>query len=118
KRGTTDCNLSLDYGRADYDARHRFTLAATYALPFAKDNVMIGGWNVNTVVTLQTGTPLTVYDYDGNRADMTANANSGSHKADKWFNTSGFTPCVACKQSPGPGVRDTEPGNPGTGPPN
>ncbi|HEY6844376.1 MAG TPA: TonB-dependent receptor, partial [Thermoanaerobaculia bacterium] len=31
-RGTTDCNLSLDYGRADYDARHRFTLAATYAL--------------------------------------------------------------------------------------
>ena len=117
KRGTTDCNLSLDYGRADYDARHRFTLAATYALPFAKDNVMIGGWNVNTVVTLQTGTPLTVYDYDGNRADMTANANSGSHKADKWFNTSAFTPCVACKQSPGPGVQGTEPRNPVTGPP-
>src|SRR5205814_618460 len=53
KAGTTNCNLGLDEGAADYDARHRFTLAATYALPFAKTNAITGGWSVNTVLTFQ-----------------------------------------------------------------
>jgi hypothetical protein len=90
KAGTTNCNLGLDYGAADYDARHRFTVAATYALPFAKTNALVGGWSVNTVLTLQTGTPFTVYDQNGKRADQVGNPNSGPKNVNQWFNTSAF----------------------------
>ncbi|GAC1437976.1 MAG: hypothetical protein NVSMB68_09820 [Thermoanaerobaculia bacterium] len=87
-----NCNLRLDEGPADYDARHRFTLAATYELPFARGNAFVGGWAVNTVVTLQTGTPFTVYsDFGGiTRADQTGNPNNGPENVNQWFNTSAF----------------------------
>ncbi|PYQ61277.1 MAG: hypothetical protein DMF58_05455, partial [Acidobacteria bacterium] len=109
KAGTTNCNLALDYGRADYDARHRFTVAATYALPFARGNNVIGGWNVNTVVTLQTGTPFTVYDQSGKRADQVGNPNNGPKNSNKWFNTSAFKAAA--------GSQGTESRNAVTGPP-
>ena len=96
-------------GRADYDARHRFTVAATYALPFAKNNALVGGWNLNTIVTLQTGTPFTVYDYSGKRADMVGNPNNGPKNSNKWFNTDAFRPAA--------GTQGTEPRNAVTGPP-
>lgn len=109
KAGTTNCNLSLDSGRADYDARHRFTVAATYALPFAKGNALVGGWSVNTVVTLQTGTPFTVYDQSGKRADQVGNPNNGPKNTTEWFNTSAFKPAA--------GSQGTESRNAVTGPP-
>lgn len=86
------CNLGLDYGAADYDARHRFTLASTYELPFARGNAIAGGWSINGVLTLQSGTPFTVYDQNGKRADMSANPNNGPKSTNQWFNTSVFTP--------------------------
>ena len=108
-RGTEDCNVGLDYGRADYDARHRMTVAATYALPFMQGNAIAGGWNINTVVTVQSGTPFTVFDQSGKRADMSGDPNSGSHHVDHWFNTSVFKPAA--------GSQGTEPRNAVTGPP-
>jgi hypothetical protein len=48
-------DLGVDKGNADYDIRHRFTLAATWPLPFAPDDPFLGGWSVNAIVTLQTG---------------------------------------------------------------
>jgi hypothetical protein len=108
-RGTTDCNLALDYGRADYDARNRFTFAATYALPFMKNNALVGGWALNTVVTLQTGTPFTVYDQSGKRADQVGNPNSGPKSTNEWFNTGAFKPAA--------GSQGTESRNAVTGPP-
>lgn len=103
------CNLGLDYGRADYDARQRLTVAATYALPWARENAIVGGWSVNTVLTLQSGTPFTVYDQSGKRADQVGNPNSGSHTASRWFNTSAFKPAA--------GAQGTEQRNAVTGPP-
>ncbi|MEO8036377.1 MAG: TonB-dependent receptor, partial [Acidobacteriota bacterium] len=82
-RGTTDCNLKLDEGPADYDARHRFTLAATYALPFGKDNALVGGWKVNAVYAFQSGTPFTVFDSSGKRADQIGNPD-GPKTTAKW----------------------------------
>jgi hypothetical protein len=105
------CDLSLDEGPADYDARHRFTLASTYELPFAKDNALIGGWSVNTVLTLQSGTPFTVYDNSGKRADQVANPNNGPKKVSQWFNTAAFTPAKGSQGTErrnavrGPGTR-------------
>ena len=104
KAGTTNCNLSLDEGPADYDARHRFTFAATYALPFMKGNAALGGWAVNTVLTIQSGTPFTVYDSSGKRADQKGEANNGTHSIDQWFNTQVFT---AAKGSQGTASRNS-----------
>ncbi|HKV38046.1 MAG TPA: hypothetical protein VJX67_02445, partial [Blastocatellia bacterium] len=56
-------NSDPRYASSDFDIRHRFTLAATYELPgksgFAQ---MLKGWSLNSVVTIQTGTPWLVQD--------------------------------------------------------
>lgn len=97
------CNLSLDEGPADYDARHRFTLAGTYELPFMRQNAFAGGWSINAVLTLQTGTPFTIYsDFGGiKRADQNGNPNNGPQNTDKWFNTSVFTPAKGSQGTAG-----------------
>ncbi len=89
-KGTQDCNLNLDRGPADYDARHRFTLATTYALPFARTNPLVGGWSLNAVYTFQSGTPFTVYA-NGKRADVIGDPN-GPKTIDQWFNIAAFAP--------------------------
>lgn len=55
-------NRGLEYGAADFDLRHRFLTSFVWDLPFFKSNKILGGWTVNGVVTLQTGTPFTIYD--------------------------------------------------------
>jgi hypothetical protein len=97
KAGTQNCDLSLDEGPADYDVRHRFTLAATYALPWAKTNAVLGGWAINTVLTLQSGTPFTVYDQNGKRADQVATANSGPKRVSQFFNVNAFKPAAGAQ---------------------
>ena len=94
------CNLDLDYGPADYDARHRLTLAATYELPWMRGNPIAGGWAVNTVVTWQTGTPFTVYDQSGKRADLVGNPD-GPQTTDEWFNTAAFKPAAGAQGTEG-----------------
>lgn len=108
QRGTTDCNLSLDRGPADYDARHRFTFGGTWAIPFARQNAIVGGWNLNAVYVFQSGTPFTVYTNNGKRADQNGNPNNGPKTTDKWFNTSVF--------SPAKGAQGTAPRNSVRGP--
>jgi outer membrane receptor protein involved in Fe transport len=95
-RGTQDCNLDLDEGPADYDARHRFTFAGTWKLPFMQDNPIVGGWALNAVLTLQSGTPFTVYSgFDGiRRADQAGDPNDGPKDVDEWFDTSAFGPAT------------------------
>jgi hypothetical protein len=97
------CNLDLDEGPADYDAAHRFTLAGTWTLPFAKDDPIVGGWNVNAVLTLQSGTPFTVYSgFDGiKRADQGGDPNGGPRTTDEWFNTSVFSPAAGTQGTAG-----------------
>jgi hypothetical protein len=84
-------NLGLDQGPADYDVRHRLTVAATYRLPFAKDHAVLGGWSLNTIVTVQSGTPFSVFTGD-RRADQSGDANDGPRTSDQWFDTSAFSP--------------------------
>ena len=48
-----------DYGPSDYDARHHFTFGATYQLPFT-GNRLKEGWQLGSIVTLQSGNPLSV----------------------------------------------------------
>jgi hypothetical protein len=59
---------SLDYGYADFDARHRFTSSFTYEVPYfdrldsklAKH--LLGGFTLTGIFTARTGNPFTVWD--------------------------------------------------------
>ncbi|WP_245536411.1 carboxypeptidase regulatory-like domain-containing protein [Terriglobus saanensis] len=56
-------NIAQDYGNSGWDIRHRFVGSATYALPTLANHGFLvretaGGWQLNTIVTLQTGTPF------------------------------------------------------------
>ena len=50
-------NIRNEWGPSDYDARHRFSLNGIYDLPF-KGNKFVSGWEITTVVQLQTGNPM------------------------------------------------------------
>ncbi len=58
-------NLKADYGNANWDIRNRFVGTVTYALPEltrfgAFTRAVIGGWQANTIVSLQSGMPFNV----------------------------------------------------------
>jgi hypothetical protein len=53
-----------NYGRADYDARHRISVDAVWNIPgFANgiQHFVTTGWTLAPVITLQSGQPFTVY---------------------------------------------------------
>lgn len=55
----------LERASSDLDIRHRFTLAMTWDLPAKKGYAqMLEGWQINNIVTLQSGQPFTGYDYE------------------------------------------------------
>lgn len=67
--GFTDpFNPSYDYGDADFDIRHRFTVGFTYDLPFAKKfgngfaKTLLGGFALTGIVTARSGSPFTIFD--------------------------------------------------------
>jgi hypothetical protein len=81
-----------EYASSDYDIRHRFTLSLTYAIPGRKSFAqLLEGWQINSVVTLQSAQPWTVndtvdnidgtnenagrWDFFGNPSDFTSNQN-------------------------------------------
>jgi hypothetical protein len=53
----------LDYGASNFDIRHRFTLATTYALP-GRDGFgqMLKGWRLNSIASIQTAQPWNAPD--------------------------------------------------------
>ncbi|MGA9773906.1 MAG: TonB-dependent receptor [Blastocatellia bacterium] len=55
----------LERASSDLDIRHRFTLSLTYALPGVKSWAqLLEGWQVNSIVTLQGGTPFSGVDFE------------------------------------------------------
>jgi Carboxypeptidase regulatory-like domain/TonB dependent receptor len=53
----------LEYGASNFDIRHRFTLATTYALP-GRDGFgqMLKGWQLNSIASIQTAQPWNAPD--------------------------------------------------------
>jgi hypothetical protein len=74
---------------------------------------LFGGWTMNAVYTVQSGTPFTVYSgFDGiKRADQNGNPNDGPKSTDRWFDVSAFTPAAGAQGTSsrnsvrGPGFR-------------
>jgi opacity protein-like surface antigen len=58
-------NLELNRGAADHDVRQRVAASAVWQLPAVGSSALlrslIGGWQLSTVVTLQSGRPFTVF---------------------------------------------------------
>lgn len=74
-------NPAAEYASGDNDIRHRFTFAMTYDLPgrdgFAQ---MLKGWQITSIVTLQTGLPWGAVDGFANGNDV-----SGTGEfSDRW----------------------------------
>jgi Carboxypeptidase regulatory-like domain/TonB dependent receptor len=84
----------LDHGSSDEDIRHRFTFSITYTLPEMKTrSQLLEGWQVNTIITMQSGQPWNVndqsfgfsgtgdaadrWDFIGNLADFKSIGQSG-----------------------------------------
>jgi hypothetical protein len=62
--------LSSYYGNSDFDLRHSLVLSQTYELPFGRGeahlahsgeliDLLVGGWQINSIDTFQTGSPFT-----------------------------------------------------------
>jgi outer membrane receptor protein involved in Fe transport len=68
----------LDHASSDEDIRHRFTFSITYSLPEIKTkSQLLEGWQVNTIITMQSGQPWNVNDQ--------TNGFSGTgDNADRW----------------------------------
>jgi len=84
--GPSTCGFSnplqpeLDKGTADFDVPHRFTFSSVWELPIGRGrryaggisrgaNLLIGGWQLNTNITIQSGPPFSILN-DGRRVDI------------------------------------------------
>jgi len=65
----TVTNLTAGHGPSGFDVRHRFIANGLYELPFGKGKKwvnsgagrwVLGGWTVNSIVTLSTGRPFSL----------------------------------------------------------
>ena len=55
-------NIRGDYGNADFDIRHSFVGFVSYSLPTPSHaKLLLGGWQLNSLLSFYTGTPFTVY---------------------------------------------------------
>jgi len=62
---------AAEHASSDYDIRHRFTLSVTYTLPEKKTrSQMLENWQVNSIITLQSGQPWGVNDQSNNFAGV------------------------------------------------
>jgi hypothetical protein len=102
-------NLHLERGLSTFDARNRWITSYTYDLPYGHGrtfgantstlvNALLGGWQTNGIITIQSGNPLDPSTglqlsgtQTGTRPDTTCNPNNFPHDPSQWFNTSCFS---------------------------
>ena len=89
-------DIPNQYGLSDYDARHRFILSATYALPFTR-NWATRGWQAAVIVQSQSGNPVNIVT-----SNSTLNGTPNTVRpdvvgpiriigsVDQWFDTTAF----------------------------
>ncbi|MBZ5649536.1 MAG: TonB-dependent receptor [Acidobacteriia bacterium] len=55
-------NLKAEHGPSTFDTRHRFTAAINYRVPILRSlpRRLGGGWNLNWIVTAQSGRPIPI----------------------------------------------------------
>ncbi len=110
-------NIAAERARSSFDVPHRFTGSFVYELPFGPGKTwgsgwrggtakLLGNWQLNGVVALQTGQPYTVAlpgEFDnsntgqssygfgaGDRPDLVGDPNLSSPDPQRWFDTAAF----------------------------
>lgn len=99
-------NWKTNYGPSDFDRRHRFVTSFVYDLPklVSESNsarTLLNDWQLNGILTLQTGTPFSVVDIVGNNIIQRANfapgfsgsiltSGSTQSRLNGYFNTAAF----------------------------
>lgn len=115
-------DLAAERGPSLFDARHRFVFSYQWSLPFFRQNhgwtqAVLGGWQVNGIATLMSGTPFTVFDstdvsnqggapeitgFSANRPNRVAgqDPNSGPRTTGAWLNAAAFAQVIPDPNSP------------------
>jgi outer membrane receptor protein involved in Fe transport len=94
-----------NYGPSDFDRRHRFVTSFVYDLPKLESDskaarAFLNNWQVNGILTLQTGTPFSIVDAPNNNIIQRANFSAASgtiltsggteSRLNQFFNPSAF----------------------------
>ncbi len=109
--------LRCDWGNSDFDIRHTFVTYIGYSLPSPTHaKLLLGGWQVNSLLSFNTGTPFTVYSgsdtsltgENNDRAEVIGNPFSGVPASSAatgtvyWFNPAAFaTPALGTYSNQG-----------------
>jgi hypothetical protein len=97
-------NRGIEWSVDPTDVAQRLVLSGVYELPFGAGravngssrlaNTFIGGWQINTVTTVQSGLPLVVRGANNFLADRPNSTGSSAHldarTSDRWFDTAAF----------------------------
>jgi len=91
-------------GLSDFDHRQRFVTSFNYALPFLANRhdamgYALGGWEVNSVIVAQSGSPITIFD---------SNGASAYNLASFPVATANFAPGFNCSNALNSGSLDTK----------
>ncbi len=106
--------LRCDKGYSAFNTPHRFVTSILYEMPFGKGkklanrgglaNQVVGGWQVGSIITTQSGRPLNLQPgwdipgtglYGENRLNVTgqdAYLPKGQRSSNQWFNVKAFVP--------------------------
>jgi len=133
-------DLAAEHGPSLFDATQRFVFSGTWALPGWRGAsraaaFLVNGWQLNTIASLSTGTPFTVYDsadvslqgaapeisgFYSSRPDLISNPNVGQpHTANQWVSRAPFRQLNPATQAGqfgnegrnvvrGPGIEDVD----------
>lgn len=90
-------DIRNQYGLSDFDARQRFVMSASYALPFT-GHVLTRGWQLAAIVQSQSGNPVNIVTTNSAlnglpntvRPDVTGPIRIVG-RVDQWFDPSVFT---------------------------
>jgi hypothetical protein len=115
-------NLAAERGPSLFDARHRFVFSYEWSLPFWQHQQgwyqhVLGGWQLNGIVTAMSGTPFTVFDsrdvsvqggapeitgFSANRPNLVVgqNPNDGPRQVGAWLNAGAFSRVIPDLNSP------------------
>jgi Carboxypeptidase regulatory-like domain len=133
-------DLAAEHGPSLFDATHRFVFSGSYALPSWRAaphaaRVLLNGWQLNTIASISSGTPFTVYDsanvslqgsapeitgFYSSRPDLISDPNVGQPRtANQWVTRAPFLPLNPVTQAGqfgnegrnvvrGPGIEDVD----------
>jgi hypothetical protein len=120
-------DVRRDRGRSEFDVDHRLVNSFVYEVPVGRGrkylgdtnrfvDALIGGWQLNGIVTFQSGFPMTITAADigglldiqnSNRADVVGDPTPSGFEPTiaKWFNTDAFRqPAAAFLGNSGRGI--------------